>query len=112
VPSDDRKRELKRKAKEAMRAANEAEWYTRMVLSPEQLKLLLDHLDKELGKQGCDHTLRLTTAWGEQHGIEIKSLTDSMHHFGGGCDCEVLANVDPETRVQAETWPAYMERYG
>lgn len=30
-------------------------------------------------------------------GVDTERLAASLQHFGGFCDCEVLANVEPET---------------
>ena len=86
------------------------EWRERMVLEPEQLKALLDYLDERLPVDGCDHTLRLTRAWASAHAVDFDELVKSVEHFGGGCDCEVLANVDPQTQVDG--WPSYLARFG
>jgi hypothetical protein len=104
------KKALKRRARMDRRAAADAEWAEHMVLEPEQLKALLDHLDVELPKSPCDHTLRLTRGWAEANSVDADALAESLFHFGGGCDCEVLANVDPETQVDG--WPVYVERFG
>jgi len=57
---------------------------------------LLGYLNTELADEECDHTLRLTRAWAAQRSIDQDALAASVEHFGGYCDCEVLANVDPE----------------
>jgi hypothetical protein len=76
-----------------------------MVLEPEQLRALLGYLDEQLSATDCGHTLTLTEAWAGHNGVELAGLRGSLAHFGGGCDCEVLANVDPDTRV--DTWARY-----
>jgi hypothetical protein len=103
------KKGRQRRAKAAMRAQAAREWDTHMILEPDQLKALLDHLDDWLPRAGCDHALRLSRAWAQDNGIESNALERSLGHFGGHCDCEVLANVDPQTRVDG--WPRYLERY-
>ena len=102
------KAELKaqRKAGRAeARARESAEWDEHMVLEPEQLRALLSYLDANLADTPCEHTLRLTLAWARERGIDKDRLVPSLAHFGGGCDCEVLANVDPEARL--DTWARY-----
>lgn len=101
------KKALKRKARRLRREQEAAEWDKHMVLEPRQLKNLLDFLDGRLGEERCEHSLRLTADWAAAAGVEWERLEGSVLHFGGGCDCEVLANVDPETRV--DTWPRYMQ---
>jgi hypothetical protein len=102
-----RKKELKREARRLRREREAVEWEEHMVLQPGQLKDLLEFLDEQLGVEACDHSLRFTMRWAEAAGVDQDALEESVHHFGGGCDCEVLANVDPQTRV--DTWPRYME---
>jgi Protein of unknown function (DUF2695) len=104
------KKELKRRARAQREAAAETEWREQMILQPEQLMALLDHLDQQLPGAGCDHTLRLTRRWATDHEIDGERLAESLSHFGGGCDCEVLANLDPETQVAG--WPTYRARFG
>jgi hypothetical protein len=102
--------DLERRACAARREAAEAHWSDHMVVEPEQLKSLMEHLDERLVDDPCDHTLRLTSRWTADNGVDIESLEESLAHFGGGCDCEVLANVDPLTQVDG--WPAYVDRFG
>jgi hypothetical protein len=104
------KRARRQRAKAAMRERVTAEWDEHMILEPAQLKELLDHLDESLTHLDCDHSLRLTRAWAAENGIDEDALAESLFHFGGGCDCEVLANVDPQTQVDG--WPRYLELYG
>lgn len=66
-----------------------------LTLDRPALDALLDHLDERLSGEGCDHTLRFTQAWAEQEGRDWQPLADALHEAGGYCDCEVLANVDP-----------------
>jgi len=68
-----------------------------MLLERSAAEALLDYLDHELPKQGCDHSLRLTNAWAVRAGVAAPALAMSLEQFGGLRDCEVLANVDPET---------------
>jgi hypothetical protein len=101
----ERKRALKKKGRALMRERADAEWDKHMVLAPDQLAALLDYLDERLPEEGCDHTLRLTRGWAEANGVGADELETSVLHFGGGCDCEVLSNVDPETGI--EGWSRY-----
>jgi hypothetical protein len=89
---DERKRELKRAYKSDEKAAARA----KMVLGEEQLNSLLDFLDERLPDDGCDHTLRLTHQWATAQAVDPDRLAQSLAEFGGYCDCEVLANVEPE----------------
>ena len=103
----ERKRELKRRGKEVLRDRVNAEWDEHMVLEPAQLRALLDYVEDRLARDPCDHTLRFTGAWANTNGVDPDVLEASVRHFGGSCDCEVLANVDPETDVDG--WPRYLE---
>jgi hypothetical protein len=89
---EERKRELKR----SLRAHEQMMAQEAMLLDDESLNRLLDYLDVQLADSPCDHTLRLTRTWAAQGGINQDALAASVEHFGGYCDCEVLANVDPE----------------
>jgi len=90
---EERKRHLKRAFREQEHAAARAA----MVLDEDRLSQLLDYLDVELAEKRCDDTLRLTRAWADERGVDPDALSVSVAHFGGYCDCEVLANVDAET---------------
>lgn len=106
----ERKRELKRLGKELAGERANAEWDEHMVLEPRVLAALLNHLEERLSRDPCDHTLRFTRTWADVNGVDPDALERSVAHFGGGCDCEVLANVDPETDVDG--WPRYTEALG
>jgi len=68
-----------------------------MLLDEDQLTDLLDFLDQHLPEAGCDHSLSLVRTWAEENEVDPDSLSSSLEHFGGYCDCEVLANVEPES---------------
>lgn len=56
---------------------------------------LFDYLDERLEEQdGCDHSLSLTRAFLESKGVEVESILEWIVDNGGGCDCEVLYNVE------------------
>ena len=88
------KKRLRAKAEAIMREQGEAEWEEHMVLTREELKALLDHLDEWFPRAGCDHTLRLTRAWAIDNDHDPDAVQRSVEHYGGYCDCEVLANLD------------------
>ena len=89
---DQQRRDARRAYKQAERgSAHEA-----MVLAEAQLSDLLDYLDDHVAEAGCDHTLRFTEAWAGERGIQPSALVRSVQQFGGYCDCEVVANVEPE----------------
>ena len=104
-PSPAEKKALRKQARAETRARDSAEWDEYMTLQPHELRALLGVLDAELGETPCEHTYRLTRAWAASRKIDWGRLEPSLVHFGGGCDCEVLANVNPETRL--DTWARY-----
>ncbi len=61
----------------------------------QDLSDLFDHLDSE-GAWECDHTLRVTTAFLQQRGLDVERIIAWLGEHGGYCDCEVLANVEHE----------------
>ena len=95
------KKRLKQKGEAILREQARAEWEEHMVLSSEQLTALLDHLDEWFPRAGCDHTLRLTRAWAVDNDLDPDAVAASVEHYGGYCDCEVLANVDPHGYLRA-----------
>jgi len=96
--SHDRKRELRRAYKLGERQRAQAA----LPLGASQLAGLLDHLDSRLGREVCDHSLRFTREWAAANGVDADELAASLEELGGYCDCEVLANVEPETIFGAE----------
>jgi hypothetical protein len=68
-----------------------------MLVDEQRLNELFDHLDSALEEgAGPNQTLRLTRAWPAERGIDEDALTESVEGFGGYCDCEAVANVDPD----------------
>jgi Protein of unknown function (DUF2695) len=88
-----RKRELKHAYKRGEQAAARRA----MVLDRPQLNDLLDFLDRRLRETSCDHTLRQTHAWATANDLDPSILVTSVRHFGAYYDCEIVANVDPES---------------
>ena len=100
------KEEKRRRAKlvEAMVQDETAKAVERMPISFGDLAALFDHLDEELGVQGCDHTLRITNAYLDNRKLNTEVILPWLGEFGGYCDCEVLANVE-------ESWESEIEKY-
>ncbi len=67
-----------------------------MPLEREELEALLDWLDERVQRVGCQHDHRLTTEWLENKQVDSAVTTMALLARGGGCDCEVLLNVDPD----------------
>ena len=91
-PDDHERRQLKRAFKSAERASAREH----MLLDRPSLLALIEHVDAALVLQGCDHTLRATRTWARSYAHDPDALAASLAHFGGYCDCEVAANVNPE----------------
>ena len=56
---------------------------------------LFDYVDEKLEvNDGCDHGLTFTREFLEKQSIDVESVLDWIINEGGGCDCEVLYNVE------------------
>ncbi len=91
-PGQDERRRLK----QDYLASERTEARAYMILDEAALTDLVEHVDAAVEVQGCDHSLRATLAWAAAHKCEPDALKASLAHFGGYCDCEVAANVNPE----------------
>ena len=94
-PDEETRRRLRAEYKESDRR----EWEAQLPLEVDELRQLLDYLDGQVGLRGCDHTLGTTSKWLAAHDHDVDGATDAFRSLGGACDCEMLANVDPETWV-------------
>jgi hypothetical protein len=92
APNRDQRKAMLRALKEQQRAAAEAA----LPLPKVELAALFDYLDAELGETGCDDTPRLTTRFLRDRGLDVDRVAAWLREAGGHCDCEVLANVEPE----------------
>lgn len=86
----------RRRLKAGFKKAERADARSRMVLDAEQLDELLDFVEAEVESVGCDHSLRAARVWAVANEIDPEVLAESLGHFGGYCDCEVVLNVVPE----------------
>ena len=80
--------EYKRRQREAFLAS--------LPMSEDLFRELYDHLDEQLGEQGCQDDLRLTEAFLTDHGCDADEVLEWLEDQGAGCDCEVLANVEEQ----------------
>ena len=55
---------------------------------------LFDYLDERLSEEHCNNNLKMTEEFFKQCNIPIEKVEDWLIENGGGCDCEVLANVE------------------
>ena len=60
----------------------------------DQFRELSDDLDEKLSEQGCQDDLRLTTAFLEAQDCDAEAVLSWLEENGGGCDCEVLGNIE------------------
>jgi Protein of unknown function (DUF2695) len=60
-----------------------------------QLDGLISYVDAQVRREGCNHTLRFSRQW--IHSLRLPDVTEmALLALGGGCDCEVVMNVEPE----------------
>lgn len=56
---------------------------------------LFDYVDEKLEiNDGCDHSLTFTREFLEKQSVDVESVLAWIINEGGGCDCEVLYNVE------------------
>ena len=67
----------------------------RLPMDEELFWQLFDYVDEKIEtNDGCDHSLNLTREFLEKQSIDVESVLDWIINEGGGCDCEVLYNVE------------------
>ena len=65
----------------------------RLPLTRDHLVDLFDYLDEALS-EGCDHKLTKTKEFLNSKGLSDSPIINWLYAKGGGCDCEVLNNVE------------------
>ncbi len=85
----ERKREIKKALKEKERAENLAS----LPLPASDLYDLFVWLDREAAP-ACDNTLRQTIEFLQERNLNVDKVVSWLHENGGGCDCEVIYNID------------------
>ncbi len=65
-----------------------------MPIDRPHLESLIDWLGTEIPKRGCKHDMALTTEWLGKHDCPIHPTLMALLAHGGGCDCEVIFNVE------------------
>jgi hypothetical protein len=89
----ERRRHLKLAYKNAQR---EVAWVA-LGVDRAQLDSLYAYVEDRRSRHGCDHTLRYTREWAMAHPeIDWSRVRLGLVEAGGHCDCEVLANTDPD----------------
>lgn len=79
---------------DAWKKKEEAEWLKSLPFAESIFQELFDHLDLQLANQPCQNNYKLTTAFLATKGIDFKAHIDFFIEHGGGCDCEVLMNIE------------------
>lgn len=77
-----------------IRNRERAEAEAAMPISKPDLKSLFEYVEVRFRQNGCDCTLRATRAFLSQHELPEELIVEWLLDQGGGCDCEVLANVE------------------
>ena len=79
-------RELKEKKK--------AEFEKSVPISRDLFEELFDFLDRQIEKNGCNHSVEITTSFLNERNILSEPVLNWLEEHGGYCDCEVLMNVE------------------
>ena len=82
--------------RQAFKQRERAEAEARLPLSKSHLADLFAYLRVQFDENGCDHSLRFSERFLTDRGLDVGSVTSWLIDNGGGCDCEVLANVESE----------------
>jgi len=90
-----RRKGLLRGVKDEERRRAEAQ----LPASKELLETLFDSVDRKLGENSCDDTLRFTLEFARANKLDEDRLSDWLNEYGGYCDCEVVANVPDSNPV-------------
>lgn len=92
---DKNEKDRRKKIMEELTKNSNMEFELSLPVSREIFKKLFDYLDNELGKYECDKKLTLTRKFFSYNAIiNDDEILTWLHENGGGCDCEVLANVE------------------
>jgi hypothetical protein len=67
-----------------------------MPLDERTLYELIRTVDESCRADGCDNSHRFTRRFLEARGLPVGKTEMALLAQGGGCDCEVVLNVDPE----------------
>jgi hypothetical protein len=99
-------KEERRRRRALVRAIEEkqsAEAVARMPISRADLYSLFAWVDGHVMEEGCNHTLRHTREFIRARGLAEEDVLKWLAEYGGGCDCEVILNVEG-------TWREYFEK--
>lgn len=68
-----------------------------MPIERANLEALIDEVDARCGEAGCDHSVRFTREFLARRALPVATTVMALLAKGGGCDCEVVLNVEPES---------------
>lgn len=54
---------------------------------------LFRHIDRRLGRHGCDCTFRFAEGFARRHRLDWLGLREDLICAGAGCDCEIVLNA-------------------
>ena len=63
-------------------------------MSRELFEKLFDYLDQQLEENKCKHNLDLSALFLNNNSCPVEPVLEWLCENGGGCDCEVLFNVE------------------
>jgi Protein of unknown function (DUF2695) len=93
-------RERKKELKRAANAEIQSGFLGGMPMCLDQVIALIEHTGNQLHSRdprlspACDHTLSISRAWCIENGADVDRVLGWLCDNGGGCDCEVIFNVD------------------
>lgn len=96
--SDRAGRSTRREALAAYKSRERRHSWEILGLSASQLADLHSVLEKKL-TGGCSHLLVESRAWSEHNDVPWPELNRGLRALGGFCDCEVLANIEPDSVI-------------
>jgi len=92
---DKSEKERRKQMKRALRKKAREEFEANPPLKRVVFENPFDYLDNKLTNYGCDNSLKLTLQFLAENNIpNIYKTIEWLGENGGGCDCEVLANVE------------------
>lgn len=72
----------------------EEEFLATIPFSESIFQELFDYLDLKIEEEPCKHNFNLTTKFLSSKGVNFERHIDFFLEHGGGCDCEILMNVE------------------
>lgn len=94
----------------AWKKKQEDEFLNSLPFSQQKFQDLFDYLDKQLEKTPCQHDFRLTKSFLRKKWIRFDKHVDFFVKHGGGCDCEVLMNMEDLFPNSTENEPIIVQK--